>query len=131
LTKSFKIIKCHISQHLELGQEIKKVIKGERGIGFKLTLDNNYNMDNKRLTNTAKAIKNKDAINKEYFDTELSIIEDKFISKGQDIDMNDKAIKNLSRPHDNNYPLPKKYLYQYEMLLDSKLNSFNAKVRKL
>ncbi len=73
-----------------------KVIKGERGIGFKLTVDNNYDMDNRRLTNTAKAIKNKEAINKEYVDNRLNSFEEKFIRKDRDIDMNGKAIKNLS-----------------------------------
>jgi hypothetical protein len=42
--------------------------------------------------------------------------------------MNGKAIKNLSWPYDNNDALPKKYLYQYGLLLDSKINSFRIKL---
>jgi hypothetical protein len=45
--------------------------------------------------------------------------------------MNGKAIKNLSWSYDNNDALLKKYLYQYGLLLDSKINSFNAKDKKI
>src|ERR1700684_4114374 len=90
-----------------------KVIKGDPGIGFKLTLDNNYDMDNNRLTNVREPGEYKDAVNKDYFDKGLSSLEDKLIRKDQDIDMNGKSIKNLAWPHDNNDALSKKYLYQY------------------
>jgi hypothetical protein len=40
--------------------------KGEPGIGFKLTHDNNYDMDNKRLVNVGKPEEVKDTVNKEY-----------------------------------------------------------------
>jgi hypothetical protein len=45
--------------------------------------------------------------------------------------MNIKPIKNLSWPNDINDAVPKKYLYQYGLLLDNKINSFNAKDKKI
>jgi len=104
-----------------------KAEKGEKGIGFKLTVDNNYDIDNKRLTNTAKATENKDAINKEYFDTNI----ENYIRKHQEIDMNGKTIKNLSWPKENDDAIPKKYLYQNALLFDSKSNTINAKDKKI
>jgi hypothetical protein len=97
--------------------------KGDPGIGFKLTHDNNYDMDNKRLVNIGEPKEHKDAVNKEYLTS--------FHRKNEEIDMNNKAIKNLSWPIDNNDSVPKKYLYQYGLLLDNKINSFNAKDKKI
>jgi hypothetical protein len=97
--------------------------KGDPGIGFKLTHDNNYDMDNKRLVNVGEPKEHKDAVNKEYLTS--------FHRKNEEIDMNNKAIKNLSWPIDNNDSVPKKYLYQYGLLLDNKINSFNAKDKKI
>jgi hypothetical protein len=42
-----------------------------QGIGFKLTIDSNYDIDNKRLTNVADPEDYKDAVNKEYIDLVL------------------------------------------------------------
>jgi hypothetical protein len=97
--------------------------KGDNGIGFKLTHDNNYDMDNKRLVNVGEPKEHKDAINKEYLKN--------FHNKNEDIDMNNKTIKNLSWPNDINNAVPKKYLYQYRLLLDNKINSFNSKDKKI
>jgi hypothetical protein len=58
-------------------------------------------------------------------------LEQIFLGKNEDIEMNGKAIKNLSWPRDNNIALPKKYLYQYGLLLDSKITNFNAKDKKI
>jgi hypothetical protein len=80
-------------------------------------------MDNKRLINVGEPKEHKDAVNREYLRS--------FHRKNEDIDMNNKAIKNLSWPNDNNDAVPKKYLYQYELLLDNKINSFNAKDKKI
>jgi len=97
--------------------------KGEPGIGFKLTHDNNYDMDNKRLVNVGWPEEVKDGVNKEYLTS--------FHRKNEDIDMNNKAIKNLSWPNGNNDAVPKKYLYQNVMLLENNINSFNAKDKKI
>jgi hypothetical protein len=45
--------------------------------------------------------------------------------------MNNKVIKNLSSPNDINDAGRTKYLYQNELLLDNKNNSFNAKDKKI
>ena len=105
--------------------------KGEPGIGFKLTADNNYDMDNKRLTNVGEPNHDEDVINKKYFDNGLTIFQDKFIRKNENIDMNGKAIKNLSWPYENDDAVPKRYLYQNVMMLDQKNNSFIAKDKKI
>ena len=97
--------------------------KGNPGIGFKLTHDSNYDMDNKRLVNVGEPKENKDSVNKEYLTS--------FLRKNEDIDMNNKAIKNLSWPNDINDAVPKKYLFQYGLFLDNKINSFNAKDKKI
>ena len=97
--------------------------KGNPGIGFKLSHDNNYDMDNKRLVNVGEPKEHKDAVNMEYLTS--------FHRKNEDIDMNNKAIKNISWPNDINDPVPKRYLFQYGLLLDNKINSFNAKDKKI
>ena len=105
--------------------------KGNPGIGFKLTHDNNYDMETKRLTNVGEPKEDKDALTKGYFIERTDQILRNFLGKNEDIDMNNKAIKNLSWPIDNNDSVPKKYLYQYGLLLDNKINSFNAKDKKI
>ena len=109
----------------------KIIYKGERGVGFKLTADNNYDIDDKRLTNVADLNDNKDAINKNYFNNVFTSLKGAYLKKNEDVDMNGKAIKSLSWPHDNNDAVPKKYLYQYGLLFYSKSNSFNAKDNKI
>lgn len=113
----------------------KKSCKGERGVGFKLTNDGNYDIDNRRLTNVAEPADHKDAINKNYFDNGIirfsTSFQQVFLRKNEDIDMNGKGIKNLSWPHDNNDAVPKKYLYHYGLLFDGKSNSYNAKDKKI
>ena len=87
--------------------------KGEPGIGFKLTPDGNYDINNKRLTNIGDPGDYKDAIDIAYFEKRIlkfsASLDQKFLRKNEDIDMNGKAVKNLSWPHDNNDALPKKY----------------------
>ena len=39
-------------------------VRGPPGIGFKLTADGNYDMDNKKLTKVAEGTENEDAVNK-------------------------------------------------------------------
>jgi hypothetical protein len=108
-----------------------KPIKGDPGIGFKLTNDNNFDMESKRLTNVGKPKEGNDALTKGYFIERTDQILRNFLGKNEDIDMNNKAIKNLSWPNDINDAVPKKYLYQNVLLFDNKINSFNAKVKKI
>jgi hypothetical protein len=105
--------------------------KGDPGIGFKLTHDNNYDMETKRLVNVGEPKEHKDALTKGYFIERTDQILRNFLGKNEDIDMNNKAIKNLSWPNDINDAVPKKYLYQNGLLLDNKINSFNAKDKKI
>jgi len=112
-----------------------KSVKGPPGIGFKLTTDGNYDIYSKRLTNIGQPIDNKDGINIEYFDKRIdnfsTSLEQTFLRKNEDVDMNGKAIKNLPWPFDNNDALPKTYFYQYGLLIDSKTKNFNAKDKKI
>ena len=108
-----------------------KPIKGDPGIGFKLTNDNYYDMETKRLTNVGKPKEDNDALTKGYFIERTEQILRNFLGKNEDIDMNNKAIKNLTWPNDINDAVPKKYLYQYGLLLDNKFNSFNANVKRI
>ena len=49
-----------------------KNIKGKDGSGFKLTNDENYDLENKTLVNIATPTDNKDSANKSYVDNEIS-----------------------------------------------------------
>ena len=86
--------------------------------------------DDKKLTNVADPSDNKDSINNNYFDEVFTSFKGAFLKKNEDIDMNGKSVKNLWS-HDNNDAVPKKYLFQYGLLFDSKSNSFNAKDKKI
>ena len=108
-----------------------KPMKGNPGIGFKLTNDNNYDMETKRLTNVGKPKEHNDAVTKEYFIERTEKILRNFFVKNEDIDMNNKGIKNLSWPDEINDAVPKKYLYQNVLLFDNKTNSFNAKDNRI
>ena len=116
---------------LDIKEKLLSQIKGDPGIGFKLTNDNNYDMENKRLTNVGNLKKIKMLLLKEYFIERTDQILRNFLRKNEDIDMNNKAIKNLSWPNDINDAVPKKYLYQNVLLLDNKINSFNAKDNRI
>jgi hypothetical protein len=105
--------------------------KGDPGIGFKLTNENNYDIETKRLTNVGDPEDQKDVITKGYFIERTDQILRNFLEKSEDIDMNNKAIKNLSWPNDINDAVPKKYLYQNVLLFDNKINSFNAKDNRI
>jgi hypothetical protein len=88
-----------------------KTIKGDPGIGFKLTNENNYDMETKRLTNVEEPKEDKDALTKGYLIERTDQILRNFLGKNEDIDMNNKVIKNLSWPNNINDAVPKKYLY--------------------
>ena len=53
-----------------------KIIEGIPGVGFKLTPDGNYDMNNKKLVNVKDGINNNDAINKkqleDYVDSKIT-----------------------------------------------------------
>jgi hypothetical protein len=76
------------------GKDVKSGEKGDPGIGFKLTHDNNYDMDNKRLTNVQKPKEPKDVVTKEYFIERVDKVVASVHRKNEDFDMNSKTIKN-------------------------------------
>lgn len=94
------------------------------GIGFKLTVDNNFDIDNKRLTNVADPGDHKDAVNKEYVDGSLTrnttnlltsidtILNSKipFDADGS-LDMQNKRIKAISWPQEDNDAISRTYLH--------------------
>jgi hypothetical protein len=88
-------------------------------------------MEAKRLTNVGDPEDQKDVITKGYFIERTDQILRNFLGKNEDIDMTNKAIKNLSWPNDINDAVPKKYLYQNVLLFDNKINSFNAKDNRI
>lgn len=67
--------------------------KGDKGIGFKLTKDRNYDMQNKRITNLSNGVDEFDAVNKQYVDTILLFIQ----SLKQRIDTIEKKSENTSK----------------------------------
>jgi hypothetical protein len=98
------------------------------------------NMNENRIMNVQKPTENKDVVRKEYFVERigeifqqqlLKLFSTSFHKKDEDIDMNNKAFKNLSWPDDINDAVPKKYLYQNGLLMDNKTNSFNAKDKRI
>ena len=48
------------------------IIRGKPGIGFKLTEDGDFDLENKRLCNIAIPVEETDAISKKYHDHELT-----------------------------------------------------------
>jgi len=50
------------------GRSVSTGPPGKRGIGFKLTKDNDFDIQMKRLTNVSQPIVNSDAVTKEYVD---------------------------------------------------------------
>ena len=61
-------------------------LRGPPGIGYKLTPDGNYNMDNKKLTNLKEGTDNNDAISKDQLQTGLA-------SKADKTELNDYIFK--------------------------------------
>jgi len=142
---------------------------GKAGIGFKLTSEGHYDIENKRITNLGEPYNDGDACTKKYltgeFERSRSLyaqdaiarsreIEDRFIKnnidisnilkdyatktelsgyheKNKDLDMNNKLIKNLSSPYDDNDAVNKDYLFQYSLLLDNTIKEFNANNHKI
>lgn len=109
--------------------------KGPPGIGFKLTNDGDYDINNKKLTNIQDPTDFRDGVNvvflKERMTKFLKHLENIFHNKNSNVDMSGKAIKNLSMPLDDYDALPKRYLDQYVLIFDNKINDFNAKYHKI
>ena len=86
---------------LEQSEKSGKGEPGLPGIGFLLTDDGNFDINDKRLTDVADPVNNKDAATKSYVDNHLGCGPSSDVSKAyvdsenakQDIGINDKANK--------------------------------------
>ena len=109
-------------------QSFLRGIQGSPGIGFSLTKDGNYDMNNKKLKNVGEGVESSDAITKHQLEVSLNTKPDKasldnYVKKHSpevegDLDMKGHSIKNLkvtSLGSDVSVP-SKKYV-------DRKLNS--------
>ena len=54
----------YLNGHSNSNETSQKVYKGERGVGFSLTADEHYHLNNKRLTNVSAPVDNNDATTK-------------------------------------------------------------------
>ena len=88
-------------------------IQGAPGVGFSLTADGNYDMNNKKLTNVGAPIANTDAATKKYVDDNSSggSYTSSQLTVDSNIDMkNTYRITNLISPQDSKDPTTKYYV---------------------
>ena len=87
-------------------QKFLRGIQGSPGLGFSLTSDGNYDMNNKKLKNVGEGVESSDAVTKHQLETAInskintSPSSNIFVKKvspevGADLDMKGFAIKNL------------------------------------
>ena len=56
----------YLNGHSNSNETSQKAHKGERGVGFLLTADEHYHLNNKRLTNVSAPVDNHDATTKKF-----------------------------------------------------------------
>ena len=56
----------YLNGHSNSSETSQKALKGERGVGFSLTADEHYHLNNKRLTNVSAPVDNHDATTKKF-----------------------------------------------------------------
>ena len=56
----------YLNGHSNSNETSQKAHKGERGVGFSLTEDEHYHLNNKRLTNVSAPVDNHDATAKKF-----------------------------------------------------------------
>ena len=86
-------------------QRFLRGIQGSPGVGFSLTRDGNYDMNNKKLKNLGEGVESSDAITKHQLEVSMNTKLDKaslnnYVKKnspevGGDLDMKGHSIKNL------------------------------------
>ena len=87
-------------------QSFLRGLRGSPGVGFSLTRDGNYDMNNKKLKNVGEGVESSDAVTKHQLETAInskintSPSTNIFVKKdspevGADLDMKGYAIKNL------------------------------------
>ena len=86
-------------------QSFLRGLRGSPGVGFSLTRDGNYDMNNKKLKNVGEGVESSDAVTKHQLEVSLNTKLDKaslnnYVKKnspgvGGDLDMKGHSIKNL------------------------------------
>ena len=91
--------------------------RGPPGIGFKLTSDGNYDIDNKKLTNVATPTTNADAATKKYIDDHIGNVhqtgylkKDGSVAMTGDLNVGGHKITNLATPTTQTGATTKKYV---------------------
>ena len=91
--------------------------RGPPGIGFKLTSDGNYDIDNKKLTNVATPTTNADAATKKYIDDHIGNVhqtgylkKDGSVAMTGDLNVGNHKITNLATPTTQTGATTKKYV---------------------
>lgn len=88
--------------------------KGDPGVGYNLTVDGNYDIENKRLVNVASPISDYDTATKKYADGNSSGVSgtSSTLTIDSNIDMKDTyRILNLKTPIDGQEPATKQYAH--------------------
>ena len=86
-------------------QSFLRGLRGSPGVGFSLTRDGNYDMNNKKLKNVGEGVESSDAITKHHLEVSLNTKADKtsltrYVKKnspevGRDLDMKGFEVKNM------------------------------------
>ena len=91
--------------------------RGPPGVGFKLTSDGNYDIDNKKLTNVATPTTNADAATKKYIDDHIGNVhqtgylkKDGSVAMTGDLNVGNHKITNLATPTTQTGATTKKYV---------------------
>lgn len=99
-------------------------VKGEPGIGFKLTNDNNFDIENKRLCNTQDPEEDSDACTRGYVSNRIQQVENKVHT---DTSLINATI--TTKFKENNLKL-KEFSDNTERFINLKHNSINKKLEK-
>ena len=111
-------------------QSFLRGLRGSPGVGFSLTSDGNYDMNNKKLKNVSEGVESSDAVTKHQLEVSMNTKADKtsltrYVKKnspevGRDLDMKGYAIKNMKvNPGGDSSATSRKYV---DRNLDTKAN---------
>ena len=97
----------HSSNHYQFA----KGVQGAPGVGFNLTVDGNYDMVEKKLTNVGNPTSDTDSATKKYVDDNSGGGKTSLITVDSNIDMKSQfSITKLKTPSDNDDAATKKYV---------------------
>ena len=98
------------NEHSSNQHPFAKGLQGAPGVGFNLTVDGNYDMVGKKLTNVGNPVSNTDAANKKYVDDNSGGGKTSSLTIDSSIDLKDTfRILNLKSPSDADEPVTKNY----------------------